>query len=150
MAGADSEEGWVSRSEPPSKTIGILTSGGDCAGLNAVIRAVVHRAVRGYGWRVRGIRQGTMGLLARPVDYEDLDLRVVTGNVLRMGGTILGTTNKGDPFAFPMPDGAKVDRSLELIEGYQLAELDALIGIGGDGSFAILRRLAQQGGINLV
>jgi 6-phosphofructokinase 1 len=133
-----------------AKTIGILTSGGDCAGLNAVIRAVVHRAVRGYGWRVRGIRQGTMGLLARPVDYEDLDLRVVTGNVLRMGGTILGTTNKGDPFAFPMPDGALVDRSLELIEGYQLAELDALIGIGGDGSFAILRRLAQQGGMKLV
>jgi ATP-dependent phosphofructokinase / diphosphate-dependent phosphofructokinase len=106
--------------------------------------------VRGYGWRVRGIRQGTMGLLQRPVDYEDLDLRVVTGNVLRMGGTILGTTNKGDPFAFPMPDGALVDRSLELIEGYQLAELDALIGIGGDGSFAILRRLAQQGGMKLV
>jgi 6-phosphofructokinase 1 len=133
-----------------AKTIGILTSGGDCAGLNAVIRAVVYRAVRGYGWRVRGIRQGTMGLLARPVEFDELDLRVVTGNVLRMGGTILGTTNKGDPFAFPMPDGSKLDRSAELIEGYQLAELDALIGVGGDGSFAILRRLAQQGGMNLV
>jgi phosphofructokinase-like protein len=132
------------------KTIGILTSGGDCAGLNAVIRAVVHRAVRGYGWRVRGIRQGTKGLMTRPVEYEDLDTRVVTSTILRLGGTILGTTNKGDPFAFPMPDGSIVDRSSEVIEGYQLAELDALIGVGGDGSFAILRRLAQQGGFNLV
>jgi phosphofructokinase-like protein len=132
------------------KTIGILTSGGDCAGLNAVIRAVVHRAMRGYGMRVRGIRQGTMGLMTRPVEYEEMELRVVTSNILRMGGTILGTTNKGDPFAFPMPDGRKLDRSAEVIEGYHLAELDALIGIGGDGSFMILRRLAQQGGINLV
>jgi 6-phosphofructokinase 1 len=67
-----------------------------------------------------------------------------------MGGTILGTTNKGDPFAFPMSDGTFRDRSEEIIEGYQLLGLDALIGIGGDGSLAILRRLAQQGGINLV
>jgi 6-phosphofructokinase 1 len=140
----------VERDVAKPKTIGILTSGGDCAGLNAVIRAVVYRAVRGYGWRVRGIRQGTMGLMARPVEFEELDVRAVTSTVLRMGGTILGTTNKGDPFAFPMADGSKVDRSNEVIEGYQLAELDALIGIGGDGSFAILRRLAQQGGINLV
>ena len=55
------------------KTIGILTSGGDCAGLNAVIRSVVHRADH-YGWRVLGIRDGTMGLLDRPLRYADLDL----------------------------------------------------------------------------
>jgi ATP-dependent phosphofructokinase / diphosphate-dependent phosphofructokinase len=132
------------------RTIGILTSGGDCAGLNAVLRAVVHRAIAGYGWRVIGIRQGTMGLMRRPVDCEELGLRVVTGTVLRMGGTILGTTNKGDPFAFPMPDGSLRDRSSEVIQGYHLLGLDALIGIGGDGSFAILRRLAQKGGMNLV
>src|ERR1700742_4797035 len=83
----------------PSKTIGILTSGGDCAGLNAVIRAVVCRAVDGYGWRVFGIRQGTMGLMRRPLEAEELDMSVVNGNVLRLGGTILGTTNKGNPFA---------------------------------------------------
>jgi phosphofructokinase-like protein len=132
------------------KKVGILTSGGDCAGLNAVIRAVVCSAVGGYGWRVFGIRQGTMGLMRRPVEYEELDMSVVNGNVLRLGGTILGTTNKGNPFAFPMPDGRLLDRSEELIEGYRLLGLDALIGIGGDGSFAILRRLAQQGGFNLV
>jgi 6-phosphofructokinase 1 len=133
-----------------AKRIGILTSGGDCAGLNPVIRAVVHRAIQGYGWEVVGIHQGTAGLLARPVQWEPLGMRVFTGNILRMGGTILGTTNKGDPFAYPMPDGSLRDRSEEVIEGFRELNLDALIGIGGDGSMAILRRLAQQGGINLV
>ena len=54
------------------KRIGILTSGGDCAGLNAVIRAVAHRAIEGYGWQVYGIHDGTLGLLRRPVDFEEL------------------------------------------------------------------------------
>jgi ATP-dependent phosphofructokinase / diphosphate-dependent phosphofructokinase len=132
------------------KTIGILTSGGDCAGLNAAIRAVVSRAVQGYGWRVLGIRHGTMGVLRRPIEFEALDLRISTVNILRLGGTILGTTNRGDPFAFPMPDGRVKDRSEEVIAGLRELGIDALIGIGGDGSFAILRRLAQQGGLNLV
>src|ERR1700719_4472161 len=115
------------------KKVGILTSGGDCAGLNAVIRAVVCRAVDGYGWRVFGIRQGTMGLMRLPVEYEELDMSVVNGNVLRLGGTIFGTTNKGNPFAFPMPYGTLLDRSEEVIEGYRELGLHALIGIGGDG-----------------
>lgn len=133
-----------------SKRIGILTSGGDCAGLNAVIRAVVHRAIEGYGWEVIGIHQGTRGLLERPLRYEELGLRVFTGNILRMGGTILGTTNKGNPFAYPMADGQIVDRSAEVIGGYRELGLDALIGVGGDGSMRILRRLAEQGDIKLV
>jgi phosphofructokinase-like protein len=132
------------------KTIGVLTSGGDCAGLNAVIHAVVARAVEGYGWRVLGIHQGTQGLLRRPVDFVTLDLQNANPAMARMAGTILGTTNRGDPFAFPMPDGSLKDRSEEVIEGVRLLGLDALIGIGGDGSFAILRRLAQQGGIRFV
>ena len=140
----------MSEAASPTKTIGILTSGGDCAGLNAAIRAVVARAIQGYGWRVYGIRQGTMGLLRRPVEYEELDLRISTVNILRLGGTILGTTNKGDPFAFPMPDGSVRDRSDEVIEGVNALGIDALIGVGGDGSFAILRRLALQGGIKFV
>ena len=134
----------------PQKTIGLLTSGGDCAGLNAVIRAVVTRAVQGYGWRVYGIHQGTMGLLRRPVAYEELGLRVSGSDILRLGGTILGTTNKGNPFAFPMADGTLKDRSAELIEGIRQLGIEALIGVGGDGSFAILRRLAEQGGVPLV
>ncbi|MHA1107633.1 MAG: ATP-dependent 6-phosphofructokinase [Alphaproteobacteria bacterium] len=132
------------------KRIGILTSGGDCAGLNAVIRAVAHRAIEGYGWHVFGIHEGTMGLLRRPVDCEELTLKIFTGNILRMGGTILGSTNRGDPFAFPMEDGSVRDRSDEIIEGYHELGLDALINVGGDGSLRIIRRIAQQGGLNLV
>ncbi|HZL58435.1 MAG TPA: ATP-dependent 6-phosphofructokinase [Stellaceae bacterium] len=132
------------------KTIGLLTSGGDCAGLNAVIRAVVSRAVDGHGWQVQGIRQGTHGLLRRPVEAIALTPAVAGAEIVRLGGTILGTTNQGDPFAFPLPDGTRIDRSAEVIDGIRLLGLDALIGVGGDGSFAILRRLAQQGGIPLV
>lgn len=127
------------------RKLGVLTSGGDCAGLNAAIRAVVHRAVEGYGWEVYGIQEGTKGFLDRPVRHEKLSLKLVTGNVLRMGGTILGTTNKGDPFAYPMPDGSKKDRSGEIIDGVRELGLDAVIGIGGDGSMRILARIAEQG-----
>ncbi len=127
----------------------MLTSGGDCAGLNAVIRAVVARAVLGHGWRVLGIHQGTHGLLRRPVEATPLDLHNANPSMARMAGTILGTTNYGDPFAYPT-DGGLIDRSAEVIEGIRLLGLDALIGIGGDGSMAILRRLAQQGGIPFV
>jgi ATP-dependent phosphofructokinase / diphosphate-dependent phosphofructokinase len=136
--------------KPAGKTIGLLTSGGDCAGLNAVIRAVVTRAVLGHGFRVLGIHQGTMGLLRRPASFQELDLSVAAGNTLRLGGTILGTTNKGNPFAYPMPDGSVVDRSGEVIEAVRELGIEALIGVGGDGSFAILRRLAQEGDIHLV
>lgn len=131
------------------KRIGILTSGGDCAGLNAVIRAAVYRAEGTYGWEVMGIRQATHGLMMRPPEAAPLSIEKVDP-ILTAGGTILGTTNKGDPFAFPMPDGTVRDRSEEIIEGYHQLGLDALIGIGGDGSLAILRRLAVQGNLNLV
>lgn len=131
------------------KRIGILTSGGDCAGLNAVIRAVVRRAVSGYGWEVLGIRQATQGLMRHPPEFLALDIKQVDP-ILTAGGTILGTTNKGDPFAYPMPDGTLADRSTEIAAGYRRLGLDAIIGIGGDGSLHILRRLAQQGGMNLV
>jgi ATP-dependent phosphofructokinase / diphosphate-dependent phosphofructokinase len=103
-----------------AKTIGVLTSGGDCAGLNAAIRAVVTRAVLGYGWRVLGIRHGTLGLMRRPPDCTALALSGADPAMGRMAGTILGTTNRGDPFAYPMPDGSKVDRSEEVLEGARL------------------------------
>lgn len=129
-----------------AKEIGVLTSGGDCAGLNAAIRAVAHRAIEGYGYRVFGIQYGTHGLWETPVAARELKLEQFDGHILRMGGTILGSMNRGDPFAFPMPDGALKDRSEEIIAGYHELGLHALIGIGGDGSLAILRRLALQGG----
>lgn len=134
----------------PRKTIGLLTSGGDCAGLNAVIRGVVTRAAEGHGWQVYGIRNGTMGLLRRPPQYELLDQRVTTTDMLRLGGTVLGTTNSGDPFAFPMPDGDRLDRSAEVVEGLRELGVEALIAVGGDGSLDIMRRIAQQGGLNLI
>lgn len=132
-----------------TKKIGILTSGGDCAGLNAAIRAAVHRADL-LGWEIYGILDGTAGLLhpepkvrlLKPADFEN--------HVMRLGGTVLGTTNKGNPFAFPMPDGTIKDRSDEIIAGFKKLDLEAVIGIGGDGSFAILRQLAQKGGIKMV
>ncbi len=126
-----------------------MTSGGDCAGLNAVIRAVVHRSVNTYRWEVLGIRQATQGLMAQPPQAVNLSPDKVDP-FLTAGGTMLGTTNKGNPFAFPMPDGSVRDRSEEIIAGYHQLGLDALIGIGGDGSLAILQRLAQQGNLNLV
>lgn len=135
---------------PEQKRIGVLTSGGDCAGLNAVIRAVAHRAIDGHGWEVFGIRNGTRGLMERPLEVEPLSLRIFDGTVLRQGGTILGTVNWGDPFHFPLGGGLFRDRSDEIIEGYRQLGLDALICIGGDGSLGILRRLAQKGGLNLI
>jgi ATP-dependent phosphofructokinase / diphosphate-dependent phosphofructokinase len=129
--------------------LGVLTSGGDCAGLNAVIRAVVKRAVQGHGWQVLGIRQATHGLLSRPVDAIELTPDSVAG-VLPLGGTLLGTTNRANPFAYPGEDGRRSDRSAEVAAGYHAIDLDALIGVGGDGSLDILRRLAGQGGWNLI
>ena len=133
----------------PAKRIAVLTSGGDCAGLNAAIRATVLSAHE-LGWEVIGLAEGTHGLLSRPPRYVPLTLERVDTVMMRQGGTILGTTNKGDPFAYPMPDGTTKDRSGEMIEGFKLLKCDAMIGIGGDGSLAILRRLAQQGGIPLI
>ena len=132
------------------KRIGILTSGGDCAGLNAALRAVVHRAIRNYGWRVFGIRDGSLGLMDRPLSLVEFDLSLVTGDMLRLGGTILGTINKGDPFAYPMPDGTKKDRSQDFVDGYRELGIEALIVIGGDGSMRILNQLCRKGGIPMV
>jgi 6-phosphofructokinase 1 len=88
--------------------------------------------------------------MSRPPDVRELDVEMFAGPVLREGGTLLGTTNAGDPFAFPQPGGGVVDRSAEVIEGFRMLNLDALIAIGGDGSFRILRRLATQGGFSLI
>jgi 6-phosphofructokinase 1 len=124
-----------------TKRIGILTSGGDCAGLNATIRAVALRAHHGYGWTTVGIRYGTLGLLERPVEAVTLDPERLDAALARQGGTFLGSTNRGDPFAFPMADGSLKDRSGEMVEGLRELRLDGLIGVGGDGSLDILRRL---------
>lgn len=133
-----------------TKKIGVLTSGGDCAGLNAAIRAIAHRAIIEYGWEVIGIRKGTTGLISRPLEFQSITLDMCDSALLRSGGTMIGSTNQADPFSFPEPDGSRKDRSQDFIEGYRSLKLDALIGIGGDGSLDILKRLARQGDLNLV
>ncbi len=132
------------------KKIGILTSGGDCGGLNAVVRAVTHRAIVKYNWEVYGIKEGTSGLMYRPIQYEKLSLKNFSGNLIRQGGTFLGTTNKGNPFKYPMSNGGFKDFSSEIIEGYKKLGLDAFIGIGGDGSMKILKKLADKGNLKFV
>lgn len=124
--------------------IGVLTSGGDCAGLNAAIRAVVKRAVHGYGAEVIGIRDSTDGLLVEPANTMPLSLDIFSGEVLRSGGTMLGTINKGDPFRYPNGDDEPLDRSLEVISALEALQLDGLIGIGGDGSLRILHQLTSK------
>lgn len=131
------------------KRVGILTSGGDCAGLNAVVRSVVFRA-SDLGWKAVGIEEGTRGLMDSPARARELYRSQFDGTILRLGGTILATTNTGNPFAFPDKDGVLHDRSDDVIRGYRDLKLDALIGIGGDGSQAILKQLADKGGMNLV
>lgn len=133
-----------------TKRIGILTSGGDCAGLNATIRAVALRAHHGHGWTTVGLRSGTLGLLERPVEAVDLDPNRLSAALARQGGTFLGSTNRGNPFSFPMPDGSRKDRSAEMVEGLKQLGLDGLIGVGGDGSLAILRRLLDSSAIPFV
>lgn len=133
---------------PPTK-LGLLTSGGDCAGLNAVIRAVVIHATRHHGWQVWGIEEGTHGLLFNPPKIRLLEPDKLEFELFRKGGTILGTTNKGDPFDFESSAG-KIDRSGEMIGRLHALGLDMLIGVGGDGSLAILKRLADLGDIRLI
>lgn len=136
-------------SKRESKHLGILTSGGDCAGLNAVLSAAVIRA-HDLGYRITGLENGTAGLLESPPRVRQLSPRDITPHLLRQGGTILGTTNNRNPFSFPMPDGSVKDRSDELLKTLKDLGIDVLIGIGGDGSFDILSRLAAQGNINFI
>ena len=135
---------------PEIRTLGVLTSGGDCAGLNAVIRAVTYRAIQGYGWKVLGILDGTAGLIERPLRYRELSVEMFDGRLLRESGTFLGTTSKGDPLNFKMPDGSVRDFSPEFAEGVRQLGLDALIVIGGDGSMRISSKLCERAGLPMV
>ncbi len=125
------------------KRIGILTGGGDAPGLNAVIRAAVRSALM-RGWEVYGIREGFEGLI-RPGLIQKLTRKNVSG-ILRLGGTILGTTNRGNPFDYAVgKSGKTVDRSEEAVRNFRKLKLDALIAIGGDGSLAIAYKLYKKG-----
>jgi 6-phosphofructokinase 1 len=121
----------------------VLTGGGDAPGLNAVIRAVV-KAACNAGIEVTGLEDSFDGLI-EPGRSRTLTPRDVTG-ILRLGGTILGTTNRGNPFAYPVAtsQGPK-DYSDRVIEMFHKMGLDALVVIGGDGTLAIAHRFSQLG-----
>jgi 6-phosphofructokinase 1 len=133
--------------KPPAiSRIAINTGGGDAPGLNAVIRAIVLSAVN-RGWEVFGIEDGYGGLLPDdPGGLVPLTAHTVRG-ITHRGGTILGTTNRGNPFAWLREGetGAGADRSDELIEAFRRERLDALIAVGGDGSLHIANQLAAKG-----
>ena len=132
--------------------IALSTGGGDAPGLNAVIRSATLCAVH-RGWEVIGIRDGFNGLMF-PERYREgsgllhLDGRAVRG-IGHLGGTVLGSTNRGNPCAFPVEqaDGTVVieDRTDHLVELFAEAGIDALITIGGDGSLTIGQRLYEAG-----
>jgi 6-phosphofructokinase 1 len=132
-----------------TRRIGILTGGGDAPGLNAVIRAFVKTATRRHGWVVLGIEDSFNGLFQEPRRLHTLDLKSCQG-LLHRGGTFLGTTNRGDPFDFPFPDGSRRDVTAELVAGFVEAGLEGLVVIGGDGTQAIGLRLMEATGIPVV
>ena len=130
--------------------IAISTGGGDAPGLNAVIRAAVLSAIN-RGWEVLGIKRGFAGLMGED-EVIPLTKQSVRG-IAHLGGTILRTTNHGNPFHYPRkrPDGTfgEEDRSDELIANAKALGIDAMISIGGDGSLSIAQRLCDKG-VNIV
>ena len=132
------------------KKIGILTSGGDCGGLNAAIRSIFFRAKNKYDMRVFGIKNGTTGFLQRPLDYIELTRETFSGYLLKQGGTFLGTTNKASTINSIDQNGKSIDQAQMIIDGYLQLKLDGLIIIGGDGSMQILQNLAKKGNLNIV
>ncbi len=141
----------MASSDAQIKKIAICTGGGDAPGLNAVIRAVTLAALN-RGWEVYGIRDGYNGLMT-PEQYVEGGLIRLTAErvhaITHLGGTIIGTTNRGNPLHYPVKgfDGnyQEVDRSDELVRAFQIRQIDALVSIGGDGSMIIANALAQKG-----
>ncbi|MFA5292385.1 MAG: ATP-dependent 6-phosphofructokinase [Phycisphaerae bacterium] len=128
------------------KTIAVMTGGGDCPGLNAVIRAVTKTAISKHGMKVWGIEDGYLGLIEKrihPLSYEDVS------NILEMGGTILGSNNTTNPSRYPVTNKAgKIvykDLSGECIKTLKQKKIDALICIGGDGTMTSAAILAKKG-----
>ena len=130
----------------PIHKIGLATGGGDCPGLNAAIRAVVKTAILGHGWQVVGIHNCFDGLIW-PERCTELTLDSVHG-LLALGGTILGTTNHGNPFSYPIQEnGRKVIRDFSgvCLEHVSTLGLDGIIVIGGEGTLGIARDFAERG-----
>jgi len=131
------------------KSIAVLTGGGDCPGLNAVIRAVSKTAINKFGLEVWGIEDGYLGLIEdrmRVLRYNDVS------NILTVGGTILGSSNVANPFKYQVTVGKKTrtkDVSGNCIKNLKGHSIDALICIGGDGTMASAAGFAKKG-INVI
>ncbi|MGQ9603121.1 MAG: 6-phosphofructokinase [bacterium] len=133
------------------KRIGILTCGGDCPGLNSVIRAVTKSAIIEYGLEVYGIYDSFDGLIGIP-RARRLKMDDVKGLLFR-GGTVLGSTNKGDPFQYRRIIADRViveDLSDEVVQNIERLGLDGLVVIGGDGTMAIADKFVSKKGIPIV
>jgi 6-phosphofructokinase 1 len=129
------------RSPPRARCVGILTSGGDCPGLNAAIRGVVKPCLSDFHIEVVGIEKGFRGLVenhARPLHANDVS------NILAAGGTILGTSRE-KPHRMPLPNGETVDLSARAVETYHRLGLDCLVCLGGNGTHKVAYHLMQQG-----
>jgi len=122
----------------------VVTGGGDCPGLNAVIRAIVKRAAQEEDWEVIGSIESYNGIFRDPMEVVVLNEYAVAGIHVR-GGTIIGTTNKGGPLKNPDGSWTSVDRSKELLQKIQDLSIDAVISIGGDGSQKISQKLFEMG-----
>ena len=131
------------------RRIGVLTGGGDAPGLNGVIRAVVKTAITRYGLEVIGFMDGFHGLVTNR--YRVLELNDVSG-ILHRGGTILGTSNRDNPFGFMVKENGKTvmrDVSDQAMANLEKLGVDVLVVIGGDGSLSIARQFSQKG-LNVV
>jgi 6-phosphofructokinase 1 len=130
------------------KKVLVLTGGGDCPGLNAVIRGIAKRARKEKNWEVYGSIEAFNGVLNEPQEIVKLTGKRTAGIHIK-GGTILKTTNKSNPIKFPVtqPDGSVkfIDRSDELVKKLKALKFDAIINIGGDGSQKISKVLYEKG-----
>lgn len=127
------------------KKIGVLTGGGDCPGLNAVLRGVVKTAMHKYGWEVIGFREGYRGLVMN--DYVKFKPGDVSG-ILDKGGTILGSSNRDNPFSFKIEKDGKTefkDMSERVIDNVCMHGIDCMVLIGGDGTLTSARDFARKG-----
>ncbi len=129
-----------------SRRIGVLTGGGDCPGLNAVLRAIVRTAQNDYDMEVIGFSDGYEGLIENR--FRVLGSKDVSG-ILSQGGTILGTSNRADPFKYPVMQGDEefvyLDRSQQGVLNYESLGLESLIAIGGDGTMAASAGMVTKG-----
>lgn len=126
-----------------ARAIAILTAGGDCPGINAVIRAVTKTAMNDFGLDVIGVEDGFLGLIEarwRPLRYKDVS------GIITQGGTILGTSNKGNPFRYPAGSGSGFeDVSDRTMANFEKLGAAALVAVGGDGTLKICEKLSKKG-----